>query len=73
MHFVATTLYYIHMNKDVKDYGKESEISYTIYGFLVKDWMKTLLDKLSKEEEVTENREGPKVKDVEELDNKEGN
>ena len=38
------------MNKDEKDLGKESETTQSIYGFLAKDWLKMILDKLVKVE-----------------------
>jgi hypothetical protein len=71
MHSTETTLYFLQVNKDVKDLGKERENSLSIYGFLVEDWMKTLLDKPIKEEGVTVDKDGPEAKDVEEPD-KEG-
>ena len=59
------------MNKDVKDLGKESATSHSMYDFLMEDWMKNLLDKPVKEEGVTMDRDELEAKDIEELD-KEG-
>ena len=68
IHSVATTLYFLQVNKDVKDMGKESKTSQSIYGFLAEDQIKTFLEKPIKEEGVTMDKDGPEAKDVEELD-----
>ena len=44
------------------DLGKESEIIYSIYGFLAEDWLKTLLDKPIKEGRKDINKEEPEKK-----------
>ena len=46
--------------------GKEREAMHSIYSFLVEDWLKMLLNKPIKKEEVDLNREEPKEKKVEE-------
>ncbi len=45
MHFVATTLYFLQVNKDAKDLRKERKTTHSIYGFLVEYWLKMLLKK----------------------------
>ena len=52
----------------MKDVRKESETSQYIYVFLAEDYMKTFLEKPIKEEEVTMDKDGLEVKDLEELD-----
>ena len=50
MHFVATTLYFLQVNKEEKDLGKATKTTQSIYGFLWEDWLKTISDKLVKVE-----------------------
>ena len=45
------------MNKDEKYLGKDREITHSIYGFIVEDWLRALLDKPIKDEGVDLNRE----------------
>ena len=45
MHLATTTLYFLSMNKEEKESGKESETTHSLYIFLVGDWLKTLLEK----------------------------
>ena len=68
MHSMATTLYFLQVNNDLKDMGKERETSHSRYGFLAEDQMKTLRGKLVKEEVVTRDRYEIEETDVEELD-----
>lgn len=65
MHFSTSTLHFLKMNNEKKDIGKESKATHSIYGFLVEDWLKMLLDKPIKEEGVDLNREEPKEKEEE--------
>lgn len=48
MHSIATTLYFLQVNKEGKDAGKYSETTHSLYSFLVDDWLKTLLEKPSR-------------------------
>ncbi len=63
---MTTTLYFLQVNRDVKDMCEESESTNSLYNFLVKDLLKILLDKTIKEEGVDVNRDEPKVKNGEE-------
>ena len=40
------------MKKDEKDLGKDRETTHSIYGFVVEDWLRVLLDKPIKDEVV---------------------
>ena len=54
MHLVATTLYFVYMNKDEKEKGKESETTHSLYNFLENNRCKSLVDKPIKEEDLEE-------------------
>ena len=45
------------MNKDEKYLGQGREITHSIYGFVVEDWLRALLDKPIKDEVVNLNKE----------------
>ena len=45
------------MNKDEKYLGKDKEIALSIYGFIVEDWLRALLDNSIKDEVVDLKRE----------------
>ena len=72
MHFIANTLCFLQVHKDVKDFSQESETTWSIYGFLVEDQLKKLLDKPVEEERVEVNKDKPKEKKNEELEKNEG-
>ena len=46
MHLATTAFYFLQMNKEEKESGKESETTHCLYIFLVGDWLKTILEKL---------------------------
>lgn len=72
MHYAATTLYFLHLNKEEKDLGKESETTRSIYGFLVEDLLKTIFDKPIKVEGEGVDKDMPQEKKEDDHGQKEG-
>ena len=73
MHSAATTLYFLQVNKEEKDLGKATKTTWFIYGFLVEEWLKTILDKPVKVEEEYTDKDVPKEKKDDKQGKEEGN
>ena len=63
MYFVPTTIYFLEVNNNEKDLGKESKSTLSIYNFMREDWLRMLLCKPLKDEEVDVNKDESEKKD----------